>query len=106
MKITVDGKDCFELSETQKKVIKNDISDDIFEEDMKRRLEYILKNKYEQCFKRLHEEWCSAKDGKACKLASCGVESIPTDPDKLAELIFAQPTYKCKKTRDVEASSV
>jgi len=103
MKITVDGKDCFELSETQKKVIKNDISDDIFEDDMKRRLEYILKHKYEQCFKRLHEEWCSAKDGNRCKLAANGVDSIPTDPDKLAELIFAQPTYKSRKTRDIES---
>lgn len=97
MKISVDDQECFSLSETQKKVICNDIHEDIFESDMKRRLEYILMHKYEQCFKRLKSEWC---DGDQCKLAKNGVESIPTDPKALAELIFAQPDYKCRKMRD------
>lgn len=96
MKISVDGVDLFELSEVQKQVIKNDIHADIFEEDIKRRLNYILMHKYELCFSRLKAEWDS-------KLAANGVAMIPTDPDAYAQLVFAQPNYKCRKTRDLEA---
>ena len=93
MKISVDDKECFSLSETQKKVIKNDIHEDVFEEDMKRRLQYILMHKYEECFKRLKTEWDP-------KLKVLGVESIPTDPEKYAELIFKIPEYKSRKFRE------
>jgi len=53
MKVSVDDQEIFRLSETQKKVIMNDIPSDIFDEDMKRRLHYILDHKYQECFKRL-----------------------------------------------------
>lgn len=96
MKIKVNDVLLFELSDTQKKVICNDIPEDIFDEDMKRRLHYILMHKYERCFKRLKEEW-------DIKLKDNGVEMIPTDPDKYAELVFAQPNYQCRKTRDTLA---
>lgn len=96
MKISVDNIDLFTLTETQKQVIKNDINADIFDEDMKRRLQYILMHKYERCFARLKQEWDK-------KLAENGVDMIPTNPDAYAELVFRQPNYKNKKTRDLEA---
>jgi len=96
MKIAVDSKELFELTETQKNVIKNCINSDEFDADMKRRLEWVLKHKYEQCFKRLKDEW----DGK---LSGLGVESIPTNPDEYAEMIFALPEYKDRKARDLES---
>jgi hypothetical protein len=34
-----------------------------------------------------------------------GVTSVPTDPDAYAQLVFAQPCYKCRKTRDLEAKA-
>lgn len=95
MKISVNDKELFTLSDTQKKVIKNDINADIFDADMERRLQYILTHKYEQCFKRLKGEWDQ-------KLISNGVESVPTDPDAYAELVFAQPNYKDRKAREIE----
>jgi len=94
MKIKVDNEEVFELSETKKKVIKNDINDDIFEADMKRRARYIIEHKYEQCFKRLKQDW-------EPKLASKGVQMLPTDPDQFAELVFSQPEYKSRKQRDL-----
>lgn len=94
MKISVDDKELFFLSETQKKVIKNDIHEDIFEDDMKRRLQYILIHKYEQCMKRLKEEWLP--------LLQSRIDSIPTNDDKLAELIFSQPDYKSRKSRELQ----
>lgn len=96
MIIKVDDQEIIELSETAKKVIQNDISVDIFDEDMIRRISYILEHKYEQCFKRLKAEWDT-------KLILNGVQSVPTDPDAYAQLIFAQPNYKDRKARDLES---
>lgn len=95
MKIKVDEKEILELSETKKKVIKNEILSDDFETDMIRRIKYVILYKYEQCFKRLKEEWID--NGRLIKN---GVQSIPTDPDALAELIFSQPDYKNRSERE------
>ncbi len=96
MKVSVDSKPLFELNETQKKVIKNDIHKDEFEADMRRRLHYILTHKYERCFERLKREW-------EPKLKERGIAMVPTNDDALAELIFSQPDYKCRATREAEA---
>lgn len=92
MKISVNEQELFSLSEVQCKVICNDIHQDEFEADMKRRLQYILMHKYEQCFKRLKEEWEP--------ILAQRVDAVPTDANKLAELIFSQPDYKCRKARE------
>lgn len=98
MKISVNDLELFTLSELKKKVIKNDIHDDVFDEDMKRRLQYILMHKYERCFERLKKEWDS-------KLAANGVTMIPIDRDAYAQLVFSQPNYKDRKARDLEAQN-
>ena len=99
MKISVNDIVLFELTETQKNVMKNVVSADIFEEDMKRRLKWVLTHAYEEWFKMLKQEWDP-------KLSSLGVKSVPTDPDEYAQLVFAQPCYKCRKTRDLESQGV
>ncbi len=48
---------------------------------------------------RLKQEWVGIDGGK---LAKNGVSMIPTDPDKLAELIFLQQDYKDRKSRDAQ----
>ena len=93
MKISVDGVELFELNETQKKVMKNNIMGDIFDADLKRRLQWVLMHKYEECFKELKSEWDS-------KLAASGVKMVPTDPDEYAKLVFSQPNYKDRSARD------
>lgn len=97
MKISVDDQELFTLSDTQKKVIQNDISLDIFDEDMKRRLQWVLMHKYERCFARLKSDW-------DVKLVENGVKSVPTDPDAYAELVFAQPNYQDRKMQDAAAA--
>ncbi len=57
MKISVNDGELLTLSETQKKVICNDIRDEVFDTDMKRRLQYIVMHIYNQCFTRLKKEW-------------------------------------------------
>jgi hypothetical protein len=93
MKIAVDGKELFELSEIQEKVIMNDIHEDEFYPDMCRRLRYILMHKYEQCFARMKAEWDEKLKGR--------VDAVPLDPDKYAELVFAQPDYMNRKAREI-----
>ena len=95
MKIFVDNDQVFELNETKKKVIKNDIHENIFVDDMKRRVRWILEHKYENCFKRLKQEW-------EPKLAAKGLKSIPTDADEFAELVFSQTDYKNRSQRESE----
>lgn len=96
MKVSVDDKEIYKLSEVQKKVICNDIHEDEFEDDMKRRLQYILMHKYERCMERLKAEW-------EPKLRE-RYDSIPTSPDKIAELIFSQHDYKSRKIREKSAN--
>ena len=96
MKISVDGVDILTLTDTQKKVIKNEIMADAFDDDMKRRIQYIITHKYKQSFDRLKKEW-------EAKLAAAGVTSIPTDKDEFAELVFARPEYKDRSDRELES---
>ncbi len=96
MKISIDDQEIFTLTETQKKVIKHDIHEEIFDEEMKRRIQYVIMHKYERCFQRLKTEW-------EPKLKANGVQMMPTDPDKLAELIFRQPNYKNRSARERES---
>lgn len=93
MKISVDDKELFTLSETQKKVIKNDIHEEIFEEDMKRRIQYILMHKYERCFERLKKEW-------EPKLKADGIQSIPLDEEEFASLVFSRKEYRNRSQRE------
>ena len=93
MKISVNDQELFTLSDIQKQVIKNDIPAHIFDADMNRRLRWVLMHKYEECFKRLKSEWDA-------QLAINGIEMIPTNEDAYAQLVFSQPNYKDRSTRD------
>lgn len=95
MKISINDQELFTLSETQKKVIHNDICCDEFDDDMKRRIQYIVMHKYERCFERLKKEW-------EPKLKELGVDSIPLKDEAFAEFVFAQPSYEDRKTRDAK----
>ena len=96
MKIQVNDEFLLELTETQKKVICNDIHADELDSDLKRRLQYILMHKYEQCFKRLKAEW-------EPKLKDAGVKAFPSDEEEFAKLVFAMPGYKCRKQREAKS---
>ena len=94
MKISVDDQELFRLSDIQKAVLKNDVHEDEFEADMRRRLHYILMHKYEQCFERLKKEW-EPKLAKTMQL-------LPTDRDEFAQLVLSHPEYKSRKQRSLE----
>lgn len=95
MKISVDGIEILALAETQKKVIKDYVKSEIFEEDMKRRIRWVINEIYNESFKRLKSRWDS-------KLESNGIKSLPISKDAYAELVFSQPNYKDRTARDAE----
>lgn len=97
MKVSVNDAELFTLSDIKKQVIAHDINVDTLEDDLKRRLRYILKHKYERCLARLKEQWIP-------KLKENGVTEIPLDDDAFAQLVFDQPNYKDKKEREAEES--
>lgn len=92
MKISVNDEPLYVLSDTQKKVIKHDVLEEIFEDDMKRRLQWVLMHKHDQAYARLKEEWDK-------KLAENGVRAVPTDPEQYAKLVFEQPNYRSYKQK-------
>lgn len=76
MKILVDNEEIFELTEIQKKVIKNDISEEIFEENTAKRCKYsaeLSQNKYCLFNRKKHEAMAREE----------GLKTIPTDNLKL-----------------------
>jgi hypothetical protein len=93
MKISVNDVELFTLSDTQKKVIMDYLPASIFDQDMKRRLQWVLMHLYEQAF-------IQFKQRNEPLLLANKVESMPTDPDKFAELVFAQPNYQDRESRD------
>lgn len=95
MEIKVDDVSLFTLTTAQKNVIKDEISSVIFDDDMKRRLEWVLMHKYEQCFKKMKAKWEPI-------LIADGAENLPTDQDAFASLVFAHQDYKDRATRDAE----
>ena len=93
MKIILDEFIIWELNDAMQNVIKNDIPSEIFFDDMARRLRWAIESKYDACFQRLKNEWDP-------KLANRGIETIPTNKDKYAELVFSQPDYKNRSQRE------
>ena len=93
MKIMVDNELILELSDIKKQVLMDEIHDHIFDEDMKRRIQWVIMHKYEACFTRLKEQWDPI-------LVATGVKMVPTDQDEYAAMIFAQPNYKSRLQRE------
>lgn len=87
MKVTVNGVEILELTPIQEKIIKNEIPAEIFEEDMIRRLKWIVDRRFQQSFKQMKTDWDP-------KLEAAGVESIPASQEEYAQLVFSQPDYQ------------
>ena len=91
MKFLVNDKLVLELNETQLKVIQEISETARFPSDLERRVKWVIERKYIECFDRFKKTWEK-------KLAEAGVESIPTDKDKFAQLVFDHPLYKKEKS--------
>ena len=86
MKISVNDQELFTLTPVQLQVLGDAINAPL-EEDLKRRIQYILIHKFEECMKAMKSHWIP-------KLQANGVKMIPLDNEDFAKLVFGQPDYK------------
>ena len=98
MKVYINSELILELKEIHQKVIQNDVLSEKFDEDMKRRVQYVLTHKYERCLERLKKEWLPKLSER--------MDTIPTNNDQLCELIFSQPDYKNRSQREPEGEAM
>ena len=98
MKFYVDDELVYELTDDMKKVIMNDIEEELFVADMKRRVKYIIEHKYQRCLSRLKDEWMP-------KLKDMGVTKIPVDDEELSRVFTRHPKFKNKSARMREVSA-
>jgi hypothetical protein len=92
MEIKVNDKIVLTLTDTQIKVLCDQIFTENITEDIERRVAWSIQHAYEETFARLKAEW-------DIKLHQLGFDLIPTDKDKYAQLIFSQPSYKTLSER-------
>lgn len=95
MKVSVNGRQIFEVSSDRKKVLNKTHEFNDFDKDAPSKFAWILQHKYERCLHRLKLEWLP-------KLEIRGMTEIPSDDDELCALIFSQTDYKCRRTRENE----
>lgn len=81
MKISIDGEHILELTELQKKVIKNEILEEIFESDMRRRIKYVVDHPCERCVEHNKKEWLQ-------QLKAQGAVAVSVTPFGLAEMLL------------------
>lgn len=97
MKISVDGEQILELSETQKKVIQNDIILEVFEDDMKRRIKYVVDHPCEQSINLNKKSWMNS-------LKSRGVSSVPADKMQFAEVALQDLQLEPHEDKELSVS--
>lgn len=94
MEISVNGQVIFTIDEHTEQVIKSDIPAEIFEEDMIRRLKWIIQEKYKGCIRRMRETY-------EPQLIANNIKP-DYDNDIFANQVFALPTYKDGSTKRAE----
>lgn len=97
MKIQIDGVDLFEISATDRKILEHDLPADQVDDEIKRRIKYIMDHKCDKIYSRIKAEWVDSG-----KLEELGVQSIPTSKQGLIDLVTARPEYKNRTQRIAE----
>jgi hypothetical protein len=92
MQVKLDDEVLYEIDDHMLKVLAHDLIDPIAE--IKRRLEWVIKHKCEQCEKRIEEE------AIAVLQADPSVEAIPKNKKNLVEMAMKRPEYKNRAQRE------
>lgn len=86
MKFYVDQTQVLELDQTQEKIIQDNIPPALFTADMERRVAWVITEKLNTSFDSLFAHWLPILQQR--------YESLPSNKNAFAELVFAQPDYK------------
>ena len=96
MEIFLNDQSICTLTATQEKVLKYYINSDILNDTLAHIIEKAIYHEYNVSLRLIKEEW-------APQLRANGIEEAPLDDELYAQLVFSQPNYKDRKTRDLEA---
>lgn len=96
MKIYFEKELVYEIKPWQLEVLKAELPASTLESDIKRRIEWVISHKIEQVYERLKKEWVDKF------MNDPAINEIPADPEKLIQLIKAQPSFKDREARDKE----
>lgn len=103
MKVSVNDKELFTLTDLQKKVILNDLhckSEEELIADLSRRLHWVLiLEKHDRCFQRLKTHWDE-------KFIMRGIDMLPTGKEAYSEFVFSQPDYKNRVYQEAEGEAL
>lgn len=88
MKFSIDDKEICCISDMQEKIICYCISEKQVFNDMCRRVNWLVDSVYDSSLDQLMKNWIPKMSER--------YDSLPTNQDKLIDLIFSQPDYKPK----------
>jgi hypothetical protein len=86
MKFYVDSVCVLELSPVQEQILLSGIPADVFVSTMQQRVVWVINQVIDGSFDSLFNKWLPILQGR--------YDSVPSNRDKFAELIFSQPDYK------------
>ena len=92
MKFYVDSVCVLELSPVQEQILLSGIPADVFVPTMQQRVVWVINEVINGSFDSLFNKWLPILQGR--------YDSLPSNPDKFAELIFSQPDYKPASTSE------
>lgn len=99
MEVQIDSELFFEITESQKDILRNDLESETLDDDLKRRIKWVIDHKVDQCYERLKNEWIPILE------ADPEVETIPLDRDQFVSLVLARPEYLNKSERMAQGLS-
>ncbi len=92
MQVKLDDEVLYEIDDHMLKLLAHDLIDPI--DEIKRRLEWVIKHKCEQCESRITEEAITVLRNDPA------VDAIPKDKKNLVEMAFSRPDYKNRAERE------
>jgi len=84
-----------DLNETDINLLRSEIKDDVLYEDLKRRLEWVLRHKIDVIEQDLKKMWIQKM------MDDPFVASIPADRVQFFDLVFKHPEFKFASQKDV-----
>ena len=83
--VSVNGEPVLKISAHKKRVICDSIHEDMLEEDLNRRIRWVIDAKYNACLNRMVSRWLPILQSR--------YDTLPTNIDNLVNIIYEQPDY-------------
>lgn len=95
MKVKANNKEILNLQPWEKKLIETELFMVDTDEDLIRRLKWVIQHKMDVCYKNLRQIWEPI-------FTEEGVKFLPTDREEFVNMVLAHPKFKSKEQREEE----